>query len=140
MTVTVFTPTEDEVRFGMPLGRRLREFNYRHVGAYPEAQVIWLNAKDEDGTTLGGLRGIVILYWLRVELLWVEGPSRRRGVGASLLSEAEGKACELGARNAGIETFEWQAPDFYRKQGYTEASRTENYIAGQYLSFMRKTL
>ena len=140
MTVTVFTPTEEEVRFGMPLGRRLREFNYKHVGEYPEAQAVWLNAKDEKGTTVGGLRGIVILYWLRLELLWVEEASRGHGVGTSLLSQAEAKARELGAKNSGVETFEWQAPGFYKKHGYTELTRIEDYVGGRYLSFMRKAL
>ena len=140
MTVTIFTPTEEEVRFGMPLGRRLREFNYKHVGEYPEALSIWLNAKDEKGTTVGGIRGVVVLYWLRLELLWVEESARGQGVGTSLLSEAEAKARELGAKNSGVETFEWQAPDFYKRHGYMELSRIENYVASQYLSFMRKAL
>ena len=96
--------------------------------------------EDKDGTTWGGLRGIVVLYWLRIELLWVEKAARRKGLGAGLLAEAEVQARDLGAKNAGVETFEWQAPDFYLKQGYTEANRIDDYVAGQYLSFMRKAL
>ena len=39
-----------------------------------------------------------------------------------------------------LETFEWQAPDVYRKQGYVEASRVDNYVDGHSLAFMRKPL
>ena len=83
---------------------------------------------------------MVVLYWLRLELLWVEESARGQGVGTNLLSEAEAKARELGAKNSGVETFEWQAPDFYKRHGYMELSRIENYVASQYLSFMRKAL
>lgn len=140
MKPTVYTPSEEEVRFGLPLGRRLREFNYRHIGEYPESRPIWLNAKDADGAAIGGIRGLVVMQWLRVEFLWVEEAFRRSGVGGMLLARAEAEARALGARNAGVETFEWQAPGFYRKQGYTEARRIDDYVDQFYLAFFRKAL
>ncbi len=140
MTIpTISTATEEEVRSGA-LGRRLREFNYGVVGEYPETKPIWLNAKDAEGNLVGGLRAIVFLYWLRVEVLWVEESARGKGLGARLLRQAETTAKEMGAENAGLETFEWQAPDFYVKQGYEEAARVENYVKGFYLAIMRKRL
>lgn len=139
-SVTIYTPSEEEVRHGLPLGRRLREFNYKHIGEYPESQVIWLNARDSNGIAIGGIRGTVHMYWLRVEFLWVEDAFRGAGVGSKLLAEAEARARELGVKNVGLETFEWQAPGFYRKQGYVEAVRLDNYVDGRYLAFMRKAL
>ena len=139
-SVTIYTPSEEEVRHGLPLGRRLREFNYKHIGDYPESQIIWLNARDSNGTAIGGIRGTVLMYWLRVEFLWVDDAFRGAGVGSELLAEAEARARELGAKNVGLETFEWQAPVFYRKQGYVEAARLDNYVDGRYSAFMRKAL
>jgi len=139
-SVTIYTPSEEEVRHGLPLGRRLREFNYKHIGEYPESQVIWLNARDSNGIAIGGIRGTVLMYWLRVEFLWVDDAFRGAGVGSKLLAEAEARARELGAKNVGLETFEWQAPGFYRKQGYLEAARLDNYVDGRYSAFMRKAL
>jgi GNAT superfamily N-acetyltransferase len=139
-SVTIYTPSEEEVRHGLPLGRRLREFNYKHIGEFPESQVIWLNARDSNGIAIAGIRGTVLMYWLRVEFLWVEDACRGAGVGSKLLAEAEARARKLGAKNVGLETFEWQAPDFYRKQGYVEAARLDNYVDGRYLAFMRKAL
>ncbi len=139
-SVTIYTPSDEEVRYGLPLGRRLREFNYKHIGEYPESQVVWLNAKDSNGVAIGGIRGTVLMYWLRLEFLWVDDAFRGAGVGSRLLAEAEARGRELGAKNVGLETFEWQAPDFYRKQGYVEAARLENYFDDRDSAFMRKVL
>lgn len=68
-SVTIYAPSNEEVRHGLPLGRRLREFNYKHIGEYPESQAILLNAKDSNGVAIGGIRGTVLMYWLRVEFL-----------------------------------------------------------------------
>jgi GNAT superfamily N-acetyltransferase len=139
-SVTIYMPSDDEVRHGLPLGRRLREFNYAHIGEYPESQVVWLNAKDSNGVAIGGIRGTVLMYWMRVEFLWVEEAFRRIGVGGRLLAAAEAQARGLGAKHSSLETFEWQAPAFYRKQGYVEVARLEDYVDGRYSAIMRKRL
>jgi GNAT superfamily N-acetyltransferase len=139
MTITISPASDEEVRSG-DIGRRLREFNYKHVGVYPEAQYIRLNAREEDGRVIGGLRALVALHWLRVEVLFVDEAARGKGVGSGLLAEAERIAKDMGAANAALETFEWQAPLFYRKQGYEEAARLDDYAGGFYLALMKKRL
>ena len=131
--------TPDEVRSG-ELGRRLRHFNYGFVGEYPEQQYIRLNAKDADGRLLGGLRGFVFLYWLTIDVLFVEADVRGSGLGSHLLAEAERRAIGLGAKSAKLETFEWQAPKFYLKHGYEEYARVDDYAPGFYLASMKKSL
>ena len=76
----------------------------------------------------------------RVEVLWVDEAVRGRGIGSRLLAEAERLAREMGARNAALETFEWQAPRFYQKRGYEEVARLEGYAKGFYLALMKKAL
>jgi GNAT superfamily N-acetyltransferase len=139
MTVTISPATEEEVQSG-EIGRRLREFNYTYVGEYPAAEYIRLNAREAGGPVVGGIRAVVALYWLRVEVLWVDEAARGRGIGSRLLDEAERLAREMGARNAALETFEWQAPAFYQKHGYEEVVRLERYAKGFYLSLMKKAL
>lgn len=82
----------------------------------------------------------MFLHWLNVELLYVDESARRQGVGHRLLAAAEQKARELGARNVTLNTFEWQARDFYLKQGYEEFGRIDNYIQGFYAAYMKKAL
>jgi ribosomal protein S18 acetylase RimI-like enzyme len=138
-SITISPATDEEVRSG-DIGRRLRQFNYGYVGEYPEMQPIRLNARNEAGVVVGGLRAFVFLYWLRVEVLWVDEPARGVGLGSRLLRQAEDQARAHGAQNAALETFEWQAPGFYAKQGYEEVARIDGYAKGFYLCLMKKAL
>jgi GNAT superfamily N-acetyltransferase len=139
MMIQISPATDEEVRLG-GIGRRLREFNYTHVGEYPPMQYVHLNARDEDGQVVGGLRSFVFLYWLRIEVLFVDEAQRGQGVGSRLLLEAERLAREMGAKNVALETFEFQAPKFYTKHGYAEAARIAEYAKGFYLATMTKAL
>lgn len=138
-TWTIAEATQEEVRSG-ELGRRLRHFNYGFVGEYPESQPIWLNARDGDGRVIGGLRGYVFLYWLHIDVLWVDESARAAGLGSALLDQAETEAKSLGAHSAKLDTFEWQAPAFYAKRGYREFGRIDNHTNGFYLVLMMKKL
>ncbi|RZJ03255.1 MAG: GNAT family N-acetyltransferase, partial [Haliea sp.] len=103
-------------------------------------QSIRLNAKDADGKLLGGIRAFTFLYWLQVEVLFVNQAARGQGLGARLLAEVERQARAQGAHHAMVNTFEWQAPGFYLKQGYTEQSRIERYAGEFYLMTLTKAL
>lgn len=138
-SITITDATTEELRSG-ELGLKLRHYNYGFVGKYPEQQYIRLTARDENGRLLGGLRSFVFLYWLNIEVLFVEGDVRGAGLGSRLLAEAERQAVELGAKNAKVDTFEWQAPAFYLKRGYEECARIDDYSPGFYLASMRKSL
>lgn len=137
--ITIVAATPEELRSG-ELGLKLRHYNNGFVGEYPEQQYIRLTARDENGRLLGGLRSFVFLYWLNIEVLFVEGDVRGWGLGSRLLAEAERQAIELGAKNAKLDTFEWQAPAFYQKHGYEEYARVDDYAPGFYLAFMKKSL
>jgi GNAT superfamily N-acetyltransferase len=138
-TITIAIASEEEVR-DIALWRRMREFNYRIVGKYPEGQNVWLNAKDPQGHFLGGFRGEIFFQWLFVNILFVEEPHRRTGIGTRLLAEGEAHARKLGAVRSRLETFDWQAPEFYPKHGYRELTRIADYYRGHSISLMVKDL
>ncbi|MDH6169920.1 GNAT superfamily N-acetyltransferase [Variovorax boronicumulans] len=138
-TIHIVPPTDEELRSG-ELGRKLRHFNYGVVGEYPEQKYVRLNAKDDSGRLLGGLRGFVFLYWFTVDVLFVEEDARGAGLDSRLLAEGERQAMALGAKHAKLDTFEWQARPFYLKQGYEEYGRIDDYAAGFYLAHMKKAL
>jgi GNAT superfamily N-acetyltransferase len=139
MGLEISPATEEEVRSGY-VGRQLREFNYRYAGEYPEVQYIRLNAREDGGRVVGGVRALVAMHWLQVEVLWVEEGARHGGIGSRLLAEVERLGRERGATRASLETFEFQAPAFYAKHGYEEASRIEKYVGSYYLAKMTKRL
>ncbi|MFJ7329483.1 GNAT family N-acetyltransferase [Streptomyces cyaneofuscatus] len=90
---------------------------------------VW--ALDEHGAVAGGLTGRTWAYWLHVELLWVDDRHRGSGLGSQLLAEAERVArTERACTRSRLETWDFQAPDFYRKQGYEEIGRVEDYPPG----------
>ncbi|MFE2293352.1 GNAT family N-acetyltransferase [Streptomyces sp. NPDC059452] len=90
---------------------------------------VW--ALDEDGAVAGGLTGRTWAYWLHVDLLWVDARHRGSGLGTRLLAEAERVArTERACTRSRLETWDFQAPEFYRKQGYEEIGRVEDYPPG----------
>ena len=67
---------------------------------------------------VGGVIADTHWEWLYIDLLWINDELRGRGHGHRLLTLAEEAARELGAKNAYLDTFSFQAPEFYKKHGY----------------------
>jgi GNAT superfamily N-acetyltransferase len=78
---------------------------------------VW--ALDDAGGLAGGLVGHTWATWLHVTYLWVDARHRGAGLGSGLLARAERMArADRGCRSARVETWDFQAPDFYRGHGY----------------------
>jgi GNAT superfamily N-acetyltransferase len=83
------------------------------------------------GELIGGVTGHTWAGWLHLDLLWVADDQQGRGLGAQLLTRAETMARdERGCRHARLETWTFQAPGFYEKQGYREAGRVDEHPPG----------
>jgi ribosomal protein S18 acetylase RimI-like enzyme len=83
------------------------------------------------GELAGGLVGHTWASWLHVTYLWVDAAHRGAGLGTRLLAEAERRARdERACQAARLETWDFQAPDFYRKQGYEVVCVIEDYPPG----------
>ena len=80
-----------------------------------------------DGVIKGGLVGLTHGSWLMVEYLWVSEEIRKCGIGSELLLAAEEEAKNRGCKYVFLNTFSFQAPDFYKKHGYNEVFALENY-------------
>ncbi|MFJ4818479.1 GNAT family N-acetyltransferase [Streptomyces sp. NPDC088801] len=91
---------------------------------------VWA-VNDSDDDLAGGLVGHTWATWLHVTYLWVDERHRGRGLGARLLAQAEHIATRSrGCRAARLETWDFQAPMFYRKQGYEVVSVIPDYPPG----------
>jgi len=118
--------------------KELRAFNARHLGKLDYKP---LTITVREGTEIiGGLSGQTALGWLYVEVLWVSDARQRKGLGAALMAKAEAEARKRGARNAWLNTFSFQAPTFYKKLGYKEFGRLDDYPAGHSHHWMTKAL
>ncbi|MDX2144165.1 MAG: GNAT family N-acetyltransferase [Rhodospirillaceae bacterium] len=81
--------------------------------------------RDEQGRIRAGLAGNTGQGLLYVRLLWVHDGLRQLGLGRKLLAMAEAEAVRRGCHTAGIDTFSFQAPQYYPKLGYREFGRIE---------------
>jgi GNAT superfamily N-acetyltransferase len=96
----------------------LREYN-RRPALEPGHVSLALFLRDARGTVRGGLLGETGHRWLHVEIMWVSDELRGQGWGARLLEAAEQEGCRRGCRGVYLNTFEFQAPGFYQRYGYT---------------------
>ena len=99
------------------LWQGLVRFNRAQAGPLRYTRIV-LSARDSKGRLLGGL--ILQSYWREsyIELLWLSARARGEGIGSRLIREAERRARRRGSRLIHLNTFSFQAPGFYRKQGY----------------------
>lgn len=75
--------------------------------------------KNENGEIIAGINaemyGWNILY---IGVLFIAKDNRLQGLGSRLLNHVENEAKALGATLAHLDTFDFQAKDFYLKHGY----------------------
>ncbi len=95
----------------------LMQFNQRAHNLDFAPLMVFANRETE---LLGGLIASTGWSWLHIDMLFVEPSARRQGVAAALLERAEHKARGLGCIGAYVDTFDFQAPAFYLRQGYTQ--------------------
>jgi len=81
--------------------------------------------RDEVRVIRAGLIASSYAGWLFVNLLWVHADLRRSGIGRGLMTEAEQRGREFGCHSVWLDTFSFQAPEFYRKLGYREFARLD---------------
>jgi len=121
------------------VGFGVRDHNQSHAGSEDHTRLcLFLYAPDD--TVVGGLIGSTYWNWLHVSLLWVKEGLRGRGHGARLLALAEDEARKRGAKSAFLDTFSFQAPDFYLRQGYTVFGRLDSFPEGHQRYFLSKQL
>lgn len=81
----------------------------------------------DEGRKKAGLTGEIFGNWLSIHYLWVSEEYRGQGIGSHLLVLAEQEAVAQGAKYAFVDTFDFQAPEFYKKHGYREVFRLREY-------------
>ena len=75
------------------------------------------------GRLVGGVSAWAMGSELHIDMLVVDESARRKGVGAALLARVEEQARRDGCTMASVDTFSYQAPDYYPAHGYAEEFR-----------------
>jgi GNAT superfamily N-acetyltransferase len=108
---------------------RLYEFNVQATGI-ADGQLYGLFLRDKDGVVIGGADGWTWGGTCYIRHLFVPEAMRGKGIGTRLMErieeQAKARACELIV----LESHDFQAPEFYRKRGYSVAGSVEGYPRG----------
>ena len=78
--------------------------------------------------------------WLWVSGLWVAKEYRSKGYGTMLMQAIEAEAQRNGCSKSHLCTFEYQAPEFYKKLGYVVFATLERFHKDYDKVFFRKDL
>lgn len=104
---------------------------------YEEVSFIVRNDQDD---IVGGITGTAFWEHMHVDFLWVHPDARGQGLAVQLLSRLESRARELQCRLMIVETFSFQAPGFYRKQGFQEFGAVKDFPQGETKHYFEKRL
>jgi GNAT superfamily N-acetyltransferase len=116
----------------------LRAYNTRALGEF-EFKPLSITLRHR-GAIVGGLVGETYLGWMFISLLWVADEFRGKGFGSKIMRAAEKEARKRGVNNVYVDSFSFQAPAFYEKQGFREFGRLEGFPAGHSRSWLTKAI
>ena len=122
-----------------PIGQGISDHNAAQAGE-ENAKTVCFILQTPDQEIVGGVIGATYWDWFHLDLMWVKEEFRGRGYGHRLLALAEDEARRRGARHAHLDTFSFQAPDFYRHRGYEVFGELPDFPTGHRRYFMTKEL
>ncbi len=125
------------------IGRGLVAYNLQQVPMTQRELFISIDKKvvDENGTILAGCCGEVYCWNVAcIDMLWVDERHRGRGLGARLLAEVEQAAMEENCSLIHLDTFDFQAKDFYLRHGYEVFGALEDCPEGHCRYYLKKKL
>jgi GNAT superfamily N-acetyltransferase len=117
---------------------QLRDFNLSQAGFSANYQPLVLSVRNDQHEIIGGICGKLNWGWLYIDLLWVKETERGSGLGVTLLRSYEEEARKRGCRGAHLFTYSFQAPEFYKKNGYTVFASIDDYPEGHQRLYLKK--
>ena len=120
---------------------KIVEYNLSIVPSKQDTDFLWINriVEDKNGNIIAGI--ISKMYcWncLYIDVLWVKEEHRKDGLGSRLLKEIESVAIEKGCYLIHLDTFDFQAKDFYIKHGYEVFGVLDECPEGHKRYFLKK--
>lgn len=129
MTLKITQETDPDAATIKTIEDGLIAYNTAMAGHHNH-QPLWLVGRDDTGCIQAGLKGASFFNWLFVSWLWVADAFRQQDYGSHLLSQAEAIAKARGCMGVFLDTYSFQAPQFYARHGYKEFGRMNNFPIG----------
>lgn len=95
---------------------------------------------ERDGQIVAGIVAGSTYQTLEVDFLFVDEAFRGQGLGSLLLRTAEERARAAGICHVLLNTYSFQAPGFYHKEGYAELFRIDDCLGPHSQFFFWKDL
>lgn len=96
--------------------------------------------KNDSGDILGGILARFDTESVYLETLWVDQKLRKQGYGTRLVHAAEQEAVKHGCVFSTLDTWDFQAEEFYLKNGYKRLGEIKKYWREHSRIFLRKVL
>ena len=96
--------------------------------------------KDDGGKLIGGMTAFLSWNYLEIKYLWVDEVHRGQGLAAQIMQAGEEAALNNNCEYALVDTFEFQALDFYLKQGYRQVAELDGYLGKYKRYYLQKKL
>jgi GNAT superfamily N-acetyltransferase len=103
----------------------VRAFNERTVGDATARTLAILLPEPAADAIIGGLWGRSLWGPMYIDIMFVPDYLRGRGIGASLLRQAEQEATRRGCRHMWTDTYAFQARPFYERMGFIVFTRLD---------------
>lgn len=116
----------------------LYEFNRAATG-YDDGEGLAFVCED-GGEMIGGAAGYSWGGICELRQVWVHPDHRGRGLGSALLEAAVAEAERRGCAHVTLATYDFQAPEFYRRHGFSEIARVPDKPLGHGELIMRRAL
>jgi len=96
--------------------------------------------RDHKDMIKGGIIGYTKWNWLSVDIVWLSQGLRGQRMGSEMLARIEQIAIQRGCAYAHLDTFDFQALEFYQKQGYEIFAILDDYPKGHRRFYLKKEL
>ena len=136
----IYVPTKSESEY---IGKKLLEFNLGIIPLEQQEPFIEINRciKNSDGEVIGGILATSALWHiLHIDTLWVKQEFKGNNIASKLIQDVEEYAKKLGCHLSYLETYDFQAKEFYIINGYKVFGFLEDFPEGHTCYFLSKRL
>ncbi|MBA2657238.1 MAG: GNAT family N-acetyltransferase [Tatlockia sp.] len=140
MSWDIVISSEKETQF---IGDEIVAFNKSNAPFTQDNDFVSLNfhIKNDNGLIIAGVNSVMYCWgMLYISVLFVAKDFRGQQLGSLLLNKVEYEAKLMGASLSHLDTFDWQAKDFYLKEGYEVFGVLDACPPGHKRYYLKKTL
>jgi GNAT superfamily N-acetyltransferase len=135
--IQIFTSSSNDEEIIKRIIDGLNETNYTQVERDVRPFIVAAKIGDE---IVGGAQCSSVWDWMHVKLLWVSPPQRGQDLGSRIIQQIEQEAKKRNCIGIHVDTYSFQAKDFYLKLGYQIFGVVEDHPKGHQRYYLQKKL